>query len=295
MTVRVYRSGDASAPSIGRTTGALITLLDAVLVNGYGAKAGLGWTKSFSTTDKAMYRQGTGSTQRYLYVDDTIGANYAQVRGLSSPTSITTVDADVFSTTYRNVNKPDSGWLVVGNEKGFYLFCNRTSWGSYAASFFFGDIMSVGGTGDVGRCCLWGTTSSGGTTGPSGDAIGMMYALIFAGGKSSPGPLSEASPLLFSPASNYAAPNSFGAGFLFAPLAATYGNYAVNSRPDLRGFLPGIHRFLHAEAAVSYANGTVVNGSGLYAGKTFEVVLLWDSNISAEVRVLIETSDTWSN
>lgn len=275
--------------------GALITLLDAVLVNGYGAKAGLGWTKSFSTTGKAMYRQGTGSTQRYLYVDDSISTDYAQVRGVSSPTSITTIGADPFPTTYKIINKPDSGWTVVGNEKGFYLFCYRSVWGSYPAAFFFGDIVALGGTGDVGRCGIWGSTSPSGTTGPSGDPIGMMQNLSFAGGTDGPGILGDAVPQLFAPASNYAAPNSFGAGLLYAPMAVAYSTNVVNSNADLRGFIPGIYRFMHAETAVVYAPGATVAGAGLYAGKTFEVFVLWNSNNLAEVRALIETSDTWSN
>lgn len=295
MTVRVYRSNDASAPSIGRTTGALITLLDAVLVNGYGAKAGLGWTKSFSAANKAMYRQGTGSTQRYLYVDDSISTDYAQVRGLSSPTSITTVDADVFSPTYRAVNKPDSGWMVVGNEKGFYLFVNRSAWGSYPASFFFGDIISFGGTSDVGRCTLWGSTSSGGTSAPNGDPIAVPQNLIFAGGKSSVGPLSEVTVQIFAPNGTYATPNSFGGGLLYAPMVVLYSADTINTTQDLRGFIPGMYRFLHAESSISYAPGTVITGTGLYAGKTFEVVVLWNSNSSTEQRILVETSDTWTN
>ena len=37
MTVRVYKSTDGSAPVLTGQAGSLTTLLDAVLVNGYGA------------------------------------------------------------------------------------------------------------------------------------------------------------------------------------------------------------------------------------------------------------------
>ena len=64
MTVTVYLSTDASAPTLDGNVGSLITVLDAVLVNGYGAKAAAGWTKAFSGTNKAAYRNspstGTG-------------------------------------------------------------------------------------------------------------------------------------------------------------------------------------------------------------------------------------------
>lgn len=42
MTVRVYRWDDASAPTLTGQLGSLITLLDAVLVNGYGSKTAAG-------------------------------------------------------------------------------------------------------------------------------------------------------------------------------------------------------------------------------------------------------------
>jgi hypothetical protein len=50
----MYRWDDASAPTLTSTDlNSIFDVLDACLVNGYGAKASLGWTKPFSGTGKA--------------------------------------------------------------------------------------------------------------------------------------------------------------------------------------------------------------------------------------------------
>ena len=73
MTVIVYRWDDPSAPVLSSpSAGSLIGVLDACLVNGYGSKAAAGWTKAFSGTKLAAYRQGGGS-MCYLRIDDGTG------------------------------------------------------------------------------------------------------------------------------------------------------------------------------------------------------------------------------
>jgi hypothetical protein len=39
----VYSSGDIGSPQLTGTSASLISVLDGVLVNGYGSKAGAGW------------------------------------------------------------------------------------------------------------------------------------------------------------------------------------------------------------------------------------------------------------
>jgi len=87
----VYLSTDASAPVLTGQAGSMIALLDACLVNGYGAKAAAGWTKPFTGTNLAAYRMGTGGTARrmYLRVDDT-ATQSARVRGFDEMTDINT-------------------------------------------------------------------------------------------------------------------------------------------------------------------------------------------------------------
>lgn len=70
MAFTVYKSTDGSAPSLTGQVGSLITLLDACLVNGYGAKAAAGWSKSYSGTNKAVYRAPSGAQMYYRVQDD---------------------------------------------------------------------------------------------------------------------------------------------------------------------------------------------------------------------------------
>lgn len=89
MTVRVYHSTDSSAPVLSGQVGALIGVLDAILVNGYGSKAAVGWTKAFSGTNMAAYKQSAGSNQLYLRVDDT-NATDARVVGYETMSDVNT-------------------------------------------------------------------------------------------------------------------------------------------------------------------------------------------------------------
>ena len=59
MTIRLYSWDDASAPSLTGASNSIITLLDAVLVNGYGSQTAAGWTKPYTGTGKAAYKNAT--------------------------------------------------------------------------------------------------------------------------------------------------------------------------------------------------------------------------------------------
>ena len=51
--------------------GSLVTLLDAIIVHGYGSKRAAKWSKPYSGTSKAAYRNGAGATARkYIRIDD---------------------------------------------------------------------------------------------------------------------------------------------------------------------------------------------------------------------------------
>ena len=90
MAVTVYRWDDPDAPVLSNpSAGSLIGVLDACLVDGYTGKTGAGWTKAFSGTNLAAYRQGAGS-MCYLRVDDGTGSFKVKMRGYESMTDIDT-------------------------------------------------------------------------------------------------------------------------------------------------------------------------------------------------------------
>lgn len=89
---KFYESTDASAPALTGENGSLIAVLDAILVDGYGAKAAAGWTKPYSGTNLAVYQSATG---RLLHVQDDgarISAAFARIRGATSATGAEVAD-----------------------------------------------------------------------------------------------------------------------------------------------------------------------------------------------------------
>ena len=156
-----YSSDDAGAPALSGQAGSLATLLDALLVDGYGtgpsAKAGLGWTREFSTTNKRVYRNnpvsGTGS---YLRVDDSASvgnARYAWVRAFESmsgvdegtgpaPTVAQQANGLMWakSSTLDGTARP---WWAIGNERALYVFLGAQAASSVAEKpYFAGDLKS---------------------------------------------------------------------------------------------------------------------------------------------------------
>ena len=161
-TVTVYRSTDASAPVLTGQAGALVGVLDACLVNGYGAKAAAGWTIPFTATNKRNYKNsavdGTGST---LYVDDTGsgggGVQEALCTGFKTGTAIgagtgqfptiAQLGIGIGAVVVRKSNTADTTarpWTVVADDTCFYLFTQTGDFTSpvCVVPFMFGDIFS---------------------------------------------------------------------------------------------------------------------------------------------------------
>ena len=152
MTVTVYKSTDASAPVLTPQPGSVIALLDACLVNGYGAKSAAGWTKPFSGTNAACYKQGSGNNM-YLQVDNTVGTN-AGVRGYETMAGVSTGTGafpQVASTpvlgwwVHSAVNATATDWIIVATSAAFYIWMNYGQTASVFTNsqlYFFGDIVS---------------------------------------------------------------------------------------------------------------------------------------------------------
>ena len=140
MTTRTYLYTDVNAPSFSYTgAGAILPVLDAVLVNGYGTKASLGWTIEYTGSNIRVYRNSTtasGSTGMYLYVDDNDNS-YTKVRAYKTMSDINTgtdqTPPNVISGGFLYWSK-DMGsstnivraWCIIGDERTFYF-----SWVKY--------------------------------------------------------------------------------------------------------------------------------------------------------------------
>ena len=69
---KLYQSSDVGAPIFYGTSGSLVDLLDACLVNGYGSKSGAGWIKPFPNTGNKVgcYKMNTGSLACLIVQDN---------------------------------------------------------------------------------------------------------------------------------------------------------------------------------------------------------------------------------
>ena len=231
-SVKVFQSTDSGAPSLSGTAGALITLLDACLTNGYGSitfdsvviagnvatctkstghgftaigtvgpvirmsgvsvpsalnadwritvvsstvftfvttglsdqtatgtiaakRAPLGFSKSFSGTNKAVYRaDDVASTRHYLRVadDGTGSASYARVRGYETMSDVDTgtglfpTDTQISGGGYwPKSNIADSTarpWKIIGNQYGWIILVNYNGALNYNLINYFGDLSS---------------------------------------------------------------------------------------------------------------------------------------------------------
>ena len=173
--VNVYRSSDASAPSLNGNNGSLVALLDAVLVNGYGSVAGAGWAIAYSATNKRVYRNSavTG-TGMYLYVDDSgpggAGSAEARMTGFQAATGLGTGSGQFPTYSQLNIgigsvvcrksasnNSTTRAWTVVADETVFYLFTETGDYNSptLPSFFMFGDYFSYSST-DAYKCAIIG-------------------------------------------------------------------------------------------------------------------------------------------
>lgn len=167
----LYMSTDPGAPQLSGLAGSLVTLLDAVLVDGYGAgvdrRNGAGWTKAFTGTNKRAYRNSAVSgTGFYLQVEDPGAsgtAGYAFVRGFSTMTAFDTglnptpaVASLANGVVVAKSSVLDGGsrqWLILADERIVYIFINPWPTANYYHPYFFGDFISYK-AGDANNWCI---------------------------------------------------------------------------------------------------------------------------------------------
>lgn len=157
MGVNFYQSTDASAPVLTGQAGSLTTLLDAILVNGYGSQLAAGWTIAYTATSKRDYKQGAGSNGFYLDVNDAapVVACEARMRGYETMTALatgtnpfpTTAQQSTFGTVCRKSATNDATarpWYCIADSTCFYLFVDTGDLTnpSYSTAFMFGDFFS---------------------------------------------------------------------------------------------------------------------------------------------------------
>lgn len=312
MAVTVYRWDDASAPALSATNGALISVLDACLVDGYGAKAAAGWSKAYSGTNKAAYRQGTGGNGHYLRIDNSTSNTYPRWRGYETMSDVDTgtgpfpTDAQVSGGLYGVTSSTNDGtarpWVLIADAKRFYLYAGYndstgTGLGStaYKPLFFFGNILTLRPadayhTLIVAHATAAATVNNFGTISSTGAAIAGHYLARINDQTGTSLACSKASDQRAEThtalgTANVTYPDPVTGGILLAPV------FVIEPSGYLtRGILPGLWNPLHT---LPGNPGDVFSGTttGGLNGKSF--LLLDCASASTRGRAALETSDTW--
>lgn len=330
MAVTVYRSTDASAPTLNGTVGSLISVLDACLVNGYGSKAAAGWTIAYTGTNTKAYRNDTTTgTGDYVNVNDnavgTGGAREAVLTGFATMSAINTgtgqfptsaqLNFGIGGVVCRKSATADStarAWIMVADAFRFYLFTESADYTNPTAynSLFIGDIISLA-TSDpyrfaaVGRNAV--NTGSGANNPftfisnyfPSG--YGTMYIAALQTGSGVSTSFVPFSPYLSvaTTTSNNDAPGWWTAPQRVPAPSPVDGSawmtpvYVLHSG-NLRGYFPGLWINLQNQM---FQHLETFSGAGALSGKSFQVINLQNATAAGfgfQSQIIVETSDTWS-
>lgn len=306
MPVREYRSTDGGAPQLSATLGQLITVLDAILVSGYGSVTAAGWSKSFSGSNKAVYRPGAGAARRYLDVNDNgegLSGNGqdARVRGYEAMTAVS-VGTDPFpqvaQSTYGHFIRKSTtndvttrGWLAWADDRTLIFVSQPAGLNEGKAMFYFGEFKStvlddpynciIGGRPDERSFAFDSILSFSGDTG----YIARDHARIV---KSfSPGKSREVH------IANGGEVGNGALAWLNGPDGRLYISKITLHETDetFRGFLRGLWWVCHANSKAIVTDFDTFDGAGDLAGRSF---ILLERATGADIGVYcIETTDTW--
>lgn len=317
MAFTIYASTDSGAPNLTGITGSLLTVLDACLVNGYGAKSAAGWSKPLANTASyGMYKQGSGSVSCSLFVYDagsgSAGGAEAQLTGWDSITGIdngAVTGSNQFPTlaqlaigvgavAVRKSSVPTSTartWIIYADSRTMYGFVKTSDIGNSYFSFAFGDFYSLrSGSIDASRCMIIGRVNPSSSTAASDrlDALSAVNTAVTAHfaphiasgtgtsitlGKHGDGVKGSTSALN----GNVQLLNSVDNGLYISPVWLV-----ESSTSSIRGRMRGFYQLCHA--TTSFVDGQQFTSSVDFPGRTFQLVQPSANNGT----YLLETSDT---
>lgn len=324
----IYRSSDASAPVLSGTAGALTTLLDKCLADGYGAKVAAGWTKAFTDgANRRVYRQGSGSAVYFRVRDDaggTGGAQEALLRGGEVFTDVDTISIGPFPTVAQcaltdnslvirksaSANATARSWIVFADSKTCYLFAQTGDTASTYYAVFFGDIYSLTPADAFCGSLIARHIENNATT--TYENLPAVYNNIppaswgagFGGHFTQRAYTGTGGSAVFDKVGHLFA-TQIGSGVQSFEGGVTYPNppdgglylnrvYYVDpvtgGAKTLRGWMRGL--WMSAHASGSFADGDTVGGTGDLAGRTFICVKLLQTAALTATHCFVETSAT---
>ena len=308
-----YASTDASAPVLTGEAGKLTDLLDAVLVNGYGAKSAAGWSINQTAANKRVYLQGAGSNGFVCRVNDTGdqagGARDAVFRGgtsatdadtLVGPFPTTTQLADASSCIRKSATADNvaRAWKCWADAKTFHLFIVTGDSTTLYMGVGFGDMDKF--YTDSYSTLIWGGIASSASARTAeysggvyvaamGTASTSYYAARSVAGTGGSEPMSKWVPRIMTTSAHTGGPNTFknqGDGCILLEPVEYGDTTAVNIRGRMRGLYVPLH------TSTNFADGDTISGTGAYASKTFLVLKGFVSRATG--MLIIETSNTLS-
>ncbi|AUD59154.1 hypothetical protein AYJ58_06450 [Shewanella sp. Pdp11] len=271
LPVTVYRWDDAGAPQlVDHKPSEIINLFKKCLINGYGSKAGLGWTLEYedAATAKAAFRnsatQGSGG---YMRVWSSTGADGDNVDfRLQTCKSMTDIDTMISSSPYATYelqkSLQSSGWELIGTSRGFWfhIYCkypgvtgtysfSTSPTFQYAYAFFVGDLDTL----DINDAGMFtqlrgssASTNDNSIVSPLGYGASFGFAWLY-DADNSPSTAQYKVSLPYDVALNRytQTPSSVGVSMILTPmqLIQVSPTYIPSiTRPPCRGFVPGTYQ-----------------------------------------------------
>ncbi len=290
MTVQIFDNNTPGAPAASTAAGNLIAILDFVLVTN------LGWTKPFSDTNKAVYKQPAGTNGFYLRVVDTGTTDQSpRARGYETMSDVDTGtgpfptvaqetgDGVIFSKSQYASN---GQWRCITDGKIFYLGFLMQTYVIWAWNIF-GDFQSYL-PGDQYNTVLMDSTDF--------NVIGHLNTArkayiprsiaqtggAVAAGKTAGYDVYPSASLGGGNGISYPTPGY--SGMLLSPI------YLSDITPAMvRGVLPGIWNILHDTTLPAFVHGDTFDGTGNLLGRSFQIQL---HDVSYR-KFAVETSSTW--
>jgi|SRR5882672_7515847 len=319
MPVTVYKSTDGSAPALNGNAGSLCTVLDAILVNGYGAKAPAGWAIPFTGTNKRIYRAPSGALRGYYRVQDDApraapfaDAREARIKGSEAASAIDT-QTNLFPTATQlgnglfprksiTADGTARPWVCVADARTMYFFAMTGDYVGYAA-FMMGEYYSLKSSADNFNGMVIGRNieqiAATPTPLPAQEGLHVLSVLSVAGaGHYVPRSYQEAGASAVNLGKHGSGAHSLAGLFGLAqypnPIDAGLYLAAVwlhepSAVGILRGRLRGFWHFLHPVGS-GVNDGDTWSGSGPLAGKSFIAIKPTADGLGMFV---METSDTW--
>lgn len=305
----IYRSTDPSAPVLNGLSPTLVTVLDAILVNGYGSKTAAGWTKAFSGTSKAAYLMGSGAIQHYLRVQDDGPNNQGEARctGYETmsnvdtgtnpfPTAAQGLGGSVAAVVLRKSSGGTSPWVAFADARTLYFFCQPGDVAGAYCGFMFGEVYSLLTATDSYRTCIIGRTQEavGSNTNEGMQTTSAVNAATIGHflSRSYTAAVGSVTAGKHGDAAKVGTLTAIGPGLVPFPNPEDSGLYLSpfwiheNGTGNLRARLRGLWQFVHPLASLN--DGDTAAGLGDLAGKTFVFVKLSPNNSIYAV----ETSNT---